>query len=497
MVKGAPSLNPAGRGAPFAKGVVEKAKSAAAAGSDGVISYGGAYQGGGGETSSKLTGRQKWIEYTNARSCPPVAIATLLRSALLRGIKWSLTENPAGGRLARRGKQIVEDGLLNARMPKALNVVAARAANGAYFDGFSIHATAIARRPDGLQTYTEIDERPPHTIEKWLRPTPTEHFNAVEQRTDDGGVYKIPLAECLYVANDTFSNAPDGPGVLRLVVERIRRFNKYETLEGSELFSGMGGTPIARAPLEEISHAIPTGTSEADATAIKKQRVANIENVVANRIKTPETQQYVVLDSATYKGENPDTITNIPKWDIQIIKAELQGLDAIRKVITDYELDIARMLGVEFVYVGGGDTAGTYGMHESKVSLFGAQLGADSALVAAQLTELGRRLVAANGLDPDDAAPTFVPSPISTEDILKVAQTLVQLGLAGLPPNHPAKKQMFERLNLTWEDEPEPVMPRIDPTGGPGGGPGGIPKPPADPNVPDRPAPDPKPESAP
>jgi hypothetical protein len=205
--------------------------------------------------------------------------------------------------------------------------------------------------------------------------------------------------------------------------------------------------------------------------AIKKQRVANIENVVANRIKTPETQQYVVLDSATYKGENPDTITNIKKWDIEIIKAELQGLDAIRKVITDYELDIARMLGVEFVFVGGGDTAGTYGMHESKVSLFGAQLGSDSALVAAQLTELGRRLVAANGLDPDDAAPTFVPSPISTEDILKVAQTLVQLGLAGLPPNHPAKKQMFERLNLTWEDEPEPVMPRIDPTGGPGGGP--------------------------
>jgi hypothetical protein len=448
--------------------------------------------------SSKLTGRQKWIEYTNARSCPPVAIATLLRSALLRGIKWSLTENPAGGRLARRGKQIVEDGLLNARMPKALNVVAARAANGAYFDGFSIHATAIARRPDGLQTYTEIDERPPHTISKWLRPAPTDHFDAVEQRTDDGGVYKIPLAECLYVANDTFSNAPDGPGVLRLVVERIRRFNNFEALEGSEMFSGMGGTPIAYAPLEEIGANL-TGTAD-EITAQKKARIANIENVVSHRIKTPEKQMYVVLDSATYRNDD-GTVTAIPKWRIEILKADLQGLDAIRKTLTDYELDIARMLGVEFVFVGGGDTAGTYGMHESKVSLFGAQLGSDSALVAAQLTELGRRLVAANGLDPDDAAPTFVPSPISTEDILKVAQTLVQIGLAALPPNHPAKKQMFERMNLTWQDEPEPVMPRVDPTGGGGGT---IPKPPADPNVPkpdpnvpDRPAPDPKPEPAP
>jgi hypothetical protein len=380
-------------------------------------------------------------------------------------------------------------------MPKALNVVAARAANGAYFDGFSIHATAIARRPDGLQTYTEIDERPPHTIEKWLRPTPTEHFNAVEQRTDDGGVYKIPLAECLYVANDTFSNAPDGPGVLRLVVERIRRLNNFEALEGSEMFSGMGGTPIAYAPLEEIGANL-TGSDD-EIVAKKKARIANIENVVSHRIKTPEKQMYVVLDSATYKNDD-GTFTAIPKWRIEILKAELQGLPEARKVITDYELDIARMLGVEFVFVGGGDTAGTYGMHESKVSLFGAQLGSDSALVAAQLTELGRRLVAANGLDPDDAAPTFVPSPISTEDILKVAQTLVQIGLAGLTPNHPAKKQMFERMNLTWEDEPEPVMPRIDPTGGGGGGgAGGIPKPPADPNVPDRPAPDPKPEPAP
>jgi hypothetical protein len=488
MVKGAPSLNPAGRGAAFAKAVVEKAKAAAAAGSDGVISYGGHYQGDGGETSSKLTGRQKWIEYANAYACPPIAIALLLRSALLRGVKWSLTENPAGGRLARRGKQIVEEGLLKARMPKSWNVVAARAANGAYFDGFSIHATGMARRPDGLVTYTEIDERPPHTIHKWMRPTPTERFNAVEQRTDDGGVYPIPLAECLYVVNDTFGNAPDGPGVLRLVVDRIRRFNNYEALEGSEYFSGMGGTPIARVPLEEIGNGLVG--SEEEITAKKKARVSNIETIVSHRVKTPEKRMYVVLDSATYKNDD-GTFTNIPKWSIEIVKAELQGLPEMRKTLTDYELDIARIVGVEFVFVGGGDTAGTYGMHESKVSLLGAQLGSDTAMVAAQGTELGRRLVERQGLDPDVAAPTVVASPIATEDILKAAQTLVQVGLAGLAPNHPAKKAFFERLGLPWEDEAEPVMPRPDPAGG-----GGLPRPGANPDdVPKRdepPVPDPK-----
>jgi hypothetical protein len=455
MVKGAPSVNPDGRG--FSKSVVEKAK-ANAAGTDGVISYGGYLQNG--EQSSKLVGRQKWIEFANAFFRPPVAIAALLRSALLRGVKWSLEENPAGGKAARKGLQIVQDGLLDARMPKSWPVVAAKAANGAYFHGFSLHAAGIARRPDGLVTFTEIAHRPQYTVQRWLRAAPTEPFTDVEQWTDDGRRYPVPLAECLYLVNDTLTDSPDGLGVLRLIVERIRRVGNYEALEGSEYFGSMGGTAIARVPLEEIGHGAPA--DEAGAVAYKKARTANIESIVASRIKTPEKQQYAVLDSATYQGTDPNTISNVRKWDIEIVKAELQGVVPLRGVISDHDLDIARILGVEFVFVGGGDSAGSYGMHESKVSLFAAQLTADNALVACQGTQqLARRIVAANGLDPDDATPTLTPSPISTEDVLKTAQTLVQVNLAGLAPNHPAKKAIFDRMNLPWEDEAEPVMPRV------------------------------------
>lgn len=454
MRKGQPSVNALGRAAP-----IVKAKQAI--GSDGVISYGGIIETG--ERNPDLGPRRKWVTYANAYKRPPVAIAALLRSALFAGVKWSLTPNEAGGKDADKGMDVVQRGLLDARMPKPWNVVV-RKAGMAFFNGFSLQATAMARRPDGLITYTEISNRPPHTIEKWFRQSTTEPFDHVQQRLDNGEVYQIPLEECFYCVNDTLSESPAGTGVLRLVVERLLRTSDYEALEGSELFSGMGGTPIARVPVEEIN-AGAVG-SEEQIAAYKARKVAKIESIVADRIKTPNKRQYAVLDSKTYQGSDPNTISPIKKWDIEIVKAELQGLADIRKIITEGDLDVARMLGVEFVFVGGGKSSGTYGMHESKVSLFTTQLSADLDLMAVMGTmQLCRRLVAANGLDPDTATPDLVASQISTEDVLKTAQTLVQLNLAGLAPNHPAKISIFEQMNLPWQEEAEPVLPRMAPIG--------------------------------
>ena len=488
MKRGAPSVNPNGRAAP-----IVKAKQAT--GSDGVISYGGYIETG--ERNPDLAGRRKWVTYANAYKRPPVAICAWLRSALFAGVKWSLQPNEAGGKDAEKGVDIVQRGLLNARMPRPWNVVV-RKAGKAYLDGFCLQATAMARRPDGLITYTEISNRPAHTIEQWFRPSSTQPFESVRQRLDNGEVFDIPIEECFYCVNDTLSDSPAGTGALRLVVERLIRTGQMEDLEGSEVFSGMGGTPIARVPVEEIN-ATATGTSLEEIAAHKARKIAKIEDIVNQRVKTPNKRQYAVLDSKTYQGTDPNTISTVKKWDIEIIKAELQGLDAIRKIINDSDLDVARMLGVEFVFVGGGDSAGTFGMHESKVSLFAAQLSADLDLMAVMATmQLCRRLVAANGLDPDTATPDLVASPISTEDVLKTTQALVQLNLAGLSANHPAKIAVFDRLNLPWEDEAEPVLPRMpsrlpspspnaDPNAEPAGDPDAAPDPG---NVGDRTEPD-------
>lgn len=443
MVKGAPSVNPAG---------VAKAKRAA--GSDAVLSYGG-YVHDVGEDSSKLTGREKWVTYANAFAHPAVAVSLLLRSALLAGVKWSLTENPAGGDAARRGVEIVEQGLLKARLPKPWTKVVCKAAMH-YFNGFSLHATAMGRRKDGLVVYTDIAHRPPHTIDKWHRPDPQAPWSEVEQRVDGGQSYKISLDECLYLVNDQIGDAPTGTGVLRLVVERLRRIGHYEALEGSELFSSMAGTPIYRVPMEEIVAELGSGATAEEIQAHVDTRTKVIREAVANRIKSPEKRQYLGLSSRTYQGSDPNSISGVKEWDIEILKAELQGLLEIRKVITDSDLHVARILDVVFAFVGGGDSTGTYGMHESKVDLFVGTLQSDVTQIAtAADQQLVRRLVAANGEDPDVAAPALVPAPIVAADVEKQARVLGLINLAGLPPNHPAKPIMFDRMGLPWVDEHE------------------------------------------
>lgn len=464
MRKGAPSVNPDGRGAPFARELVAKAK--AAPGSTGVVSYGGFIQT---NDPAALTGTRKWTEYANAWTVPACAVWAILRSALLAGMKWTLTENPAGGDAAKRGVEVVQAGLLDARLAKPWPQVVAKALM-ADANGFSLHATAMGRRKDGVVVFTDIAHRPPHTIEKWLRDGDDKPWRAVEQRIADGKTYTVPLDESLYLVNDTLTDSPEGVGFLRLVAERLRRISAYEKLEGSELFSSMGGTPIARAPIEEI--AAQAGAQSGATADTVRSAVANatsaIETAVAERIKNPSVQQYLKLDSATFKGSNPDTISGTQKWGIEIIKGDLQGLPEIRKIISDLHLDVARMLGVEFVFIGGGDSAGTQALHESKTSVFAQSLQAGASRVAlAADQQLVRRLVRANGLDPDVAAPYLTPAPISARDVEKVARALGLLNMAGLEPNHPAKIAMFEALELPWQDEGGGLMaPRIPGFGG-------------------------------
>ena len=402
-----------------------------------------------------------------------------LRDALFAGINWTAVENEAGGRAARRGVEVVEQGLLKARLARPWPSIAAEAIHGAAANGFSIHATALGRRRDGLVTFTDIAPRPPHTIDHWYRAVESDEstpFASVEQRLQSGRTIRLDLDECLYIANSngTGSTRPDGVGMLELVAEIARRIGIYEPLEGSELASSLGGIPITRAPLQEMKAALRQKFGK-DPNAISKiaaavtEKLTPLRNFVAKRFKDPSVLAWFELDSATYEGSDPNTITGIKKWDIEIIKAEMQGLPEIRTIIKDLYLDIARMLGIESVWMGGGDTKGTYSAIEAKHDMLGASMNAEVGLFAyLGGQQLCRRVVRANGLDPDVATPSLVPSPIMRTDILKAVQAISQLGLAGLPPNHPAKKAVFEGVDLPWEEEGEDLMlPRMRPPSDP------------------------------
>jgi hypothetical protein len=457
MKKGAPSVNPAGRGAPFAAAEIQKAKQAA--GSNGVLAYGGYVIDR--EQNSKLIGTRKWTEYANLISFPPVTIAVYLQNALLHGAKWTLVANEAGGEEADRGMEIAEQGLLKADLPEPWPVVVAKAGMSR-FNGLSLHALGIARRPDGMVVFSDIGHRPPHTISQWLRPSPRDRFDAVLQRIEDGTEDTIPLDECIYVRSGEISDSPWGVGMLRHVHERVIRAGKYEQLEGSEYFTSMGGTVIAEAPLADLEHLAPAG-SDADRTAWMNARISPLETIVRDRVKTPEKQIYAVLDSKTYDGKDPNVISSIKKWDIRVVKGELQGAAEMRTVVRDLHLDVARMLGVEMIMVGGNDSAGTFGMVESKAALHVMTLQGLLVAIATATHPQLRRLMRANGLNPDKATPQLKAAPISTADVLKTAQTLAALNIANLHEQPEALAAMYDRMDLPYA-EPDParlMLPRI------------------------------------
>lgn len=480
------------------------AKASKAPGYDAVPGYAGQVRVGDRDTS--LQGTTRWRTFSQLHRLPPVTVWARLRNALFSGVTWTVVENESGSERAKRAVELVEQGLTKARLKKPFNAIAAESMQGASAFGYSIHATAWGRAKTGELKYTDIALRPQHSIEEWHRKNdsdPASEWTWVQQRIEQGRTHRLDLADCLYVTNTNgvVSASPLGVGMLELIWDRARLHGLYERIEGTEIFSSMGGIPIARIPLgkllAQVRKQFPGNTEEQNA-ALATQIGQSFETFIAERYKHPDTLQYFVLDSATYQGSDPNTISSIFEWGLEIIKGALQGLTEIAAKERGLILDVARMLGVEHMFIGG-DSTGAYSMHESKIQTLAADLNAELELWSYYADQqLVRPLVAANGLDPDDDAPMLQPSSVMPMDVSRVVAALGQLNMAGLSPNHPAKKAVFAQLEVPWEDEAEPMLPRFGgfgPVGGSGGGADDADEPADENDVADEPDTDPVPDA--
>lgn len=443
MVKGGPSLNENGRA-----GKVDKA-AGQAAGGDGVLSYSGGYYAGSGESHVELRGSNKWKTYANAVNQAVVATGIRYFGNLLAGTSWHAEPNEAGGRDAERGAEIVRMGLLEAPLRKPWPMVVRKAAMYRIF-GFSLHATAFRRRPDGVIVYSKIAHRPQHTIEKWNRKTEFHDFESVTQRSRSSKNVTIPLDECLYCDDDILGDAPDGVGLLRHVIDYVRRLGVYEGLEGVAYQSDMAGTPVGRAPLAEIA-ALAGSKDALKIQVFVDGKLQNLRDVIKKRIKTPEELAWIILDSAPFQNKD-GTFTDIQKWALDIIKSTTNGIAEMDTTIKRVELQIARVLGIEFALMG--SDGGAYAQHADKTSMFGAcvQTTLDE-LSHFATNQLARRLIARNGLDPETCTPKCVADPISTDDIEKATAAFANIYKAPTHPEDQARNVFRQRLRVPPEPE--------------------------------------------
>jgi hypothetical protein len=434
-------------------------KAAKAAGTDGVASYMGYLRSG--EDHRDLRGSAKWLTYSNAMHVGVVATGIRFFLNLLGGTKWSVIPDEYAGKEGRKAADIVQAGLIDAPMMRPWPQVVRKAALYRLL-GFSLHACAMRRRKDGIVVFSAIEHRPQHTIEKWHRANESAQWTSVTQRSaQTGKEIDIPLDECWLLTDDTLTDSPEGVGVMRHVIELVRRLGVYEDLEGKAYAEDLGGMPIGRAPLAEIELE-NKGKTAAEIQSNKMARTAQLRDSLSKRLKEPEVSQWLLLDSDLYT--NPDgSKAGTPKWGIEMLRSETVNLPDINTVIGRLELQIARVLGTEFTMMGG-SSAGSYSMHEDKTTMFATNLQATLDEVSWSATmQLARRLVARNGIDPD-ATPQLVAEPIATENVLAATQALANLTMAGLRPDDPVRNVIRDRLRLPAEPEGMAfdVSPRLD-----------------------------------
>lgn len=419
-------------------------------GGDGVQAYGGFLPTD--EHRPELIGQKKWVTYANAYNTAVIATGLRYRAGLLGGAKWHAEPNPRGGPDAMRGVDIIQQGLIDAQMPRSWQATV-RKASLYTFSGFSLHEWAIKRRvDDGMIVFAELAHRPQHTIDRWNKPSEQAPWDAVHQLTRMGNSFVIPRERLFYCWDDLLTDMPDGMGLMRHVIELVRRLNVLEGLEGLGFETDLRGMPIGRAPIRalmaEAEQKFPNDAAKINAYVSEKTQT--LRTALTNIVKSPEKLQYLLLDSGTYQGVDPNTITSVQRWALELLRGETGALPEINAAIGRLQLEIARVLGIEFAMMGAG-TSGSRAMHGDKTSMLAMSLQTTLVEIGKFGTnDLCRPLIALNGLDPDTCTPTLVAEPIATDDIQVVAAALQSLGASGLPPDHPAWPVLFDRMSLPW-----------------------------------------------
>lgn len=451
------SPNPAGRGA---------AKLAAAPGTDGVQSIGGyiIY----GEKDQRLIPPSKWVTYDNLLAIFPI-VAAVVRVWLDLGgsVKYSLQENKRGGAQAKAALELVQEGLIDARMPQPFSEVL-RTQAMAEFRGVALHAKGTRRDRLGRLVFSELAHRPAWTVEKWEKPDEGKPWTAITQRGRTGKLFRIERGDLFYSVDRAFgTDTPDGVGRFRSIVETERIWSVFRRLLGIAFETDVNGVPLVRVPLSQLAdEAVKVGGVDAeDASAISAYVQARIQPIVdfaKKRVTTPD--RHVAMDSATYLAKAVDgseVPSDVYLWDIDTIKTVLGSIPELRKELGDLEREAARVMVAEWMLMG--NSEGARSVHGDKTDMMGLAINAhNDRLTADAQRDLVDWIVAANGYDVETCAPKLVHEPVATVSSLEAAQTLEALLKGGIDKASPIYKRFCERLDLPTdglEDMSKPVAP--------------------------------------
>lgn len=325
------------------------------------------------------------------------------------------------------------------------------------FYGFGVQEWTAKKRDDGRIGFKRIQPRPQHTIHQW----------DIDPNGDVKGVVQwspltfqpiyIPRAKLIYLVEDSFTDSPEGFGLMRHIVDPADRWQEYRRIEGSGFERDFRGVPVGYAPRAEIEQAVQSGIID---RAAADQMINGMSTFVAMRAKSTNTG--ILLDSSTYQS-NTETGTSpsaTRKWGLELLTGDVTGHDAINTAIERETYAIALILGVEGLLVG--KDSGSRALSEDKSrNLYLKVNSCTKDIGEAFDKDFVGPLWKLNGFS-DKLRPKLEVEDVSFRTVQEITAALRDMATAGavLAPNDPVINDVRTLLGVSEAEEyvpPEPT----------------------------------------
>ncbi len=404
-----------------------------------------------GEKDSALTGQQKYLTYSDIlANVTIVAAGVRFFLNLVAKAKWS-AEPADDSEEAKRLADLVQNILYDMKTP--WHRVVRRAALYKFY-GFAILEWTAKIRDDGVIGFESIDNRSQRSIDRWDVDQFGRVLGVVQVSPQDSRDIYLPRGKIVHLVDDSLHDSPEGLGLFRHLAKAAKRLERYELLEAWGYETDLRGIPIGRAPLSTLEEKVKNGDmSPEDAAATRRP----VEGFIRSHNRTPALG--MMLDSAPYKSDGEArTVSSTRQWDIELLKGEGSPHEEVAAAIERTMHEIARVLGVEHLLLGGNDR-GSYALSADKSQAF--SMIVESALIEIRDTfkaDLLVPLFALNGWDPK-LMPSFKTDQISYRSIQEVTAALKDLAAAGAPmaPEDPAIAEIYNQIGLTPPDPNSPM----------------------------------------